>query len=344
MFYNDEHAMTLGVRQVNVVTCVGTTTTNYPFSTGPTATPTCTMTPGLLIGATEAQQGTDTSGRPMYPVLYVTDLSVYPGSSNELAGDWQFFGTGRPPDAVFGTWKGAVKTIDETTTPATVTVTPDADPPVNNWNLGLCGPPDPVPTPTPTNQGYGAEVRWNLASLNLIPGHHYRFYFMVHDGDQNHTGGDVGQACVFFTMPGPPPPSPSPSPTASPTSTPTPTATPGIIVVGGKVFTGKTVTVKFENDTSVSQTLIPPLSMTWHQSPNGNLQKITFNGTTIWNTSTGNGTLTATSLLGTTAQRTIAAGTCGTMVITFQNNVDTNAADYTGTANFNPFGSVIFLP
>jgi len=31
-------------------------------------------------------------------------------------------------------------------------------------------------------------------------------------------------------------------------------------------------------------------------------------------------------------------------VITFQNNVDTVAADYTGTANFNPFGTVMFLP
>ena len=36
------------------------------------------------------------------------------------------------------------------------------------------------------------------ASLNLIPGHLYRLYFMVHDGDQNHTGGDVGQDCVYL--------------------------------------------------------------------------------------------------------------------------------------------------
>jgi len=342
MFYNDEHAMTLGVRQVNVTTCSGTTTTNYPFSAGPTATPTCTMTPGLQVGATEAQGGTDTSGRPMYPVLYVTDLSVYPGSSNELAGDWQFGGTGILPDAVFGTWKAAVKTINETTN--TVTVTPDADPPVNNWNLGLCGPPDPVP-PGLTNQGYGAEVRWNLASLNLIPGHQYRLYFMVHDGDQNKTGGDVGQACVYFTMPGPPPPPPSPAPTASPTSTPTPTPTPGTISVGGKVLTGKTITVKFENDTGSNQTLIAPLSLTWPPT-NGNLTKITFNGTTIYNTSTPCCSLTAAVLSGTTAQRTIATGTCGTMVFTFHNNVSTNPALYTGSATFSPytFNPVTFFP
>src|SRR5207245_7016441 len=100
-------------------------------------------------------------------------------------------------------------------------VTPDADPPANNWNLdgATCVPPaDPIPTPTPTNQGYGAECRWNISSLNLTAGHHYRLYFIVHDGDQNHSGGDSGQACVFLTMPGASPP-PSPTPTASPTAT-----------------------------------------------------------------------------------------------------------------------------
>ena len=334
MFYNDEHAMTLGVRRTNVITCLGTDTTNYPFSAGPTATPTSVFNP--QVGATEAQGGTDTSDRPMFPALYITDLSVPPGSTNELAGDWQYGGTAIKPDAVFGTWKAAVKTIDKTLN--TVTVTPDADPPANNWNLGPGS--DPVPTPTPTNQGYGAECRWNLSSLNLIPGHRYRLYFMVHDGDQNKTGGDVGQACVYFTMPGP---APTATPTPTATATATPTATPGQIVVGGKVLTAKTVTVKFRNDTSSSQVLTG-LSITWPQSTNGNLSKITFNGTTIYNTSTGGGSLTTSSLLGTTAQRTIATNTCGTMVFTFASNVDTNATHYTGSATFNPYGTVTDLP
>src|SRR5581483_10081923 len=58
------------------------------------------------------------------------------------------------------------------------------------------------------NEGYGAEARWNLADLNLIPGHTYRFYVIVHDGDQNKSGGDCGQASFVFTIPGvaaPPP-------------------------------------------------------------------------------------------------------------------------------------------
>jgi hypothetical protein len=150
------------------------------------------------VGATEAQRGTDTSGRPMFPALYITDLSVPPGSTNPLAGDWQYGGTGIPPTAVFGTWKAAVKTIDCSKNPCTTTVTPDADPAKNNWNLGTGS--DAVPTGL-TNEGYGAEVRWDVSALGLISGHQYRLYFMVHDGDQNKTGGDVGQACGYFTMP-----------------------------------------------------------------------------------------------------------------------------------------------
>jgi len=159
----------------------------------------------------------------MFPALFITDLSVPPGSTNELAGDWQYGGTGTPPTEIYGTWKAATKFVDQTTNPATVTVTPDADPATNNWNLGPGA--DPVP-PGLTNQGYGTEIRWDISSLNLIAGHRYRVYFMVHDGDQNKTGGDSGQGCSYFTMPGTPPPTPtaSPTPTATATATATPTA------------------------------------------------------------------------------------------------------------------------
>ena len=51
---------------------------------------------------------------------------------------------GRPaaPNAIFGSWKAAVRTVDKTKTPALVTITPDADPAKNNWNLPGG---DPVP-------------------------------------------------------------------------------------------------------------------------------------------------------------------------------------------------------
>ena len=52
-----------------------------------------------------------------------------------------------------------------------------------------------------TNQGYGAEIRWNVNDLGLLPGHVYRMQFMVHDGDQNKTGGDVGENCLTVSIP-----------------------------------------------------------------------------------------------------------------------------------------------
>lgn len=189
-WYNDEHALTLGVRQVVVKTASGTTTSN--FAVAPlTSNPGSSSNPAVGSTATSGDlAGTDTSDRPMYPALYITDITANP---NSKAGDWQSSGTAIPPAAVFGTWKGAVKTIDKTTSPAAVSVTPDADPAKNNWNLGSGS--DAAPTGL-TNEGFGAEARWNVSSLGLQQGHAYRMQFMVHDGDQNKTGGDSGEACM----------------------------------------------------------------------------------------------------------------------------------------------------
>jgi len=291
------------------------------------------------------QAGTDTSGRPMFPALFVTDVTYMPPFPLDLAGDWQYGGTAYPPSFVSGTWKAAIRIVDKTTN--TVTVTPDADPAKNNWNLGPGA--DPVCSPTPTNEGYGAEIRWNIAALGLQPGHTYRLYFMEHDGDQNKTGGDSGQGCAFITIPGPPPGTPSPTPTASPTPTPTPTptATPATLVAAGKLLgpssATKTVVITFQNNTAVSQVLTG-LSMTWPQATNGVLKTIKMGGTTIYNTSTNN-PLSTSSLLGTNAQRTIAAGSCAVLTFTFNNNVDTNNTHYTGTATFNGGApTVMYLP
>src|SRR5438132_3824061 len=202
VWYNDEHALTLGVRRVIVQTKTGTTTTDYPVSALP-SDPGSALHPQVGTTALDgAQAGTDTSAcsgdpdlcdRPMFPALFLTDISSDP---NSTAGDWQHGGTPIPPHAVFGTWKAAVRTVDETHSPAVVTVTPDNDPAKNDWNLGGG---DPVPSGL-SNQGYGAEVRWNVDDLvaagQMIMGHTYRMEFMVHDGDQNQNGGDAGEDCV----------------------------------------------------------------------------------------------------------------------------------------------------
>jgi hypothetical protein len=203
VWYTDEHALSLGVRQVNVITSSGTTTTNYALAPL-TSDPGSAVNPAIGTTATSGDQaGVDTSGRPIAPSLYITDITNNP---NSLSGDWQYGGSSYAPNAVFGAWKGAVRTVNYTTgsTP-TVTVTCDADPARNGANLGTGADTPPVAV---GGEGYSAEVRWNLNDLYaqgvLLPGHHYRFYVMVHDGDQNKSGGDAGQAAYNNIYPGPP--------------------------------------------------------------------------------------------------------------------------------------------
>jgi hypothetical protein len=198
LWYNDEHALTLGVRRVIVKTSTGTTTTDYPISPGP-STPGCVLNP--QVGTTVAsgdQSGNDVAGgggRPLRPALFITDLTMNGATSR--AGDWQQGGVGISPHKVCGTWKAAVKALDKTRVPELVTVTPDGDPTRNDWNLGGGdAPPDGL-----VNQGYGAECVWFVDQLDLIAGHTYRMYFMVHDGDQNKSGGDVGHACTTVHIP-----------------------------------------------------------------------------------------------------------------------------------------------
>src|SRR5438874_2722757 len=202
VFYNDEHALTLGLRRVLVKTSGGTTMTDYPLSPL-TSSPDGVLAPQVGTMALDGDQaGTDTSScagfpdlcdRPLFPALFITDITDDPSSR---AGDWQFGGTPIAPDAVFGTWKGAVRTVDATRTPPQITVTPDREPAKNNYNLDGD---DAAPTGL-TNQGYGAEIVWDVDTLLadgvLQEGRVYRVQFMVHDGDQNKVGGDTGEGCA----------------------------------------------------------------------------------------------------------------------------------------------------
>jgi hypothetical protein len=194
LFYNDEHALTLGVRRVTVKDASGTANTDYPVSalaTNPGSVTNAQLGTNELVGD---QSGLDQSLRPMWPVLFLTDVTADP---NSHTGDWQMGGVPQAPTAVFGTWKAAVRTVDKTVSPNTVTIAPDTDPAKNNWSLGAGS--DPVPAGL-TNQGYGAEVRWEVP---LTPGHSYRLQVIVHDGDQNKGGGDSGEACVIYCAGGP---------------------------------------------------------------------------------------------------------------------------------------------
>jgi hypothetical protein len=192
VWYNDEHALTLGVRQViDKSAKPKTTTTNYALAT-------LVGNPGHVtgpsIGAMELtgkQAGVDAAGRPLYPALFITDITT---DSTSKAGDWQYGGLAYAPDDIFGTWKGALRTV---ATNGTATMTPDNDPSKNSgWKLGLGSDSPEDGFASLKDEGYGAEIRWNVDNLPLVKHHIYRIQVMVHDGDQNKTGGDVGQACM----------------------------------------------------------------------------------------------------------------------------------------------------
>ncbi len=202
LWYTDEHAMTLGVRQVSVKKASGTTVTNYPITpyTGTLNNGVCVSNPlfGTTI-ASGAQSGNDVAlpdgnGRPLRPVLYVTDLTVNGATSR--AGDWQQGGIGHNPTSICGSWKGATTLVDSTRNPVTYDVVPDADPPKNHWNIGG----GEAPPAGVADDGYGTLVSWDVAQLGLIPGHTYRILVMVHDGDQNKTGGDAGELCTTLVI------------------------------------------------------------------------------------------------------------------------------------------------
>jgi len=226
-FYSDEHALLLGIKQVVVKTKTGNTTTNFAIATPqPTTTPLSATNPAIGSTLTTGDNAAlDGSGRPFFPAVFITDLTANgPNACRTPAdgtcGDWQYGGVPQYPSFVSGMWKGAVKTIDKTKTPTTVTITVDADPSPNT-TLGPGA--DPIPSGM-TTEGYIAEVRWNVddlkvdtatgtgtnaqlggtvVSLSSLAGHTFRVQFMVHDGDQNKSGGDVGQNCTAVAIPAP---------------------------------------------------------------------------------------------------------------------------------------------
>lgn len=208
VWYSDEHPICLGVRQVIVKEKNGTTIKNFNItpSTGNTAS----FASDVEVGATDESgdyAGNDVAvdgGRPLYPAIFITDIT------NDLSsrdGDWQQKRTNNKieaiaPDMVWGMWKAAVRTVDKTKNPAVVTLTVDADPSKSNgWNLAG-GQAPPAGTP---NEKYGALVAWDVKKLKdngtFKEGHIYRIQFMVHDGDQNKSGGDVGQSCTTIYIP-----------------------------------------------------------------------------------------------------------------------------------------------
>ncbi len=167
VFYNDEHALTLG--------CATPSDPVSPLTMSPDA---------VSYPETGDPACVDTVGRPLRPVVFITDISVNPSCT---AGDMQEGGPGYDPVAVFGTWKSATEGAGNVGTPDS------ADPTANHWDLTSSA--DPVTTTAMAcGEKYGTELRFEVG---LISGHSYRIQVVAHDGDQN-KGGDSGEACAIF--------------------------------------------------------------------------------------------------------------------------------------------------
>jgi len=168
VWYNDEHALTLG--------CATSSDPVSPLSPDPAA---------VHYPQTGDPACTDTVGRPLRPVVFITDLSVDPSCK---AGDMQSGGPAYDPVAIFGSWKSATEDANHVGTPAT------ADPAANKWNLTTQADPIPASVMSAGRENYSTELKFEVG---LISGHSYRIQVVAHDGDQN-KGGDSGEFCATF--------------------------------------------------------------------------------------------------------------------------------------------------
>jgi hypothetical protein len=199
LWYNDSDALGLGIRRVVVYNSpIDSTVTDYPVTPSP-ASPACVQNPQFgATNQTGLQTGNDVAvdgGRPIWPVLYVTDITF---DKDARDGDWQQGGAaGIPADQVCGVWTSGVRRVLAYAGNQTI-IRMDPDPAANGWNLGAGAGVPPGGFGAYPDEGYGAEVSWDLSALGLLPGHHYRLYTMIHDGSQSNVagGGNVGHACT----------------------------------------------------------------------------------------------------------------------------------------------------
>jgi hypothetical protein len=202
LWAGDESGIVLGVRKINGV--------EFPISLTPDTVDTYIVgdpVKTLFTGATVEQGAVDTAGRPLFPSLFLTDITNVTdvNSLAYRAGDWQNGGTGIPPHFISGTWVYTVKDGSDllnSPRPAEKNV-------VNTiWNLASGGK-QPAPGKSYDDDTYfGAEIRWFVAQLTikkadgstgpLEAGHTYRAQFFVRDGDQS--GSDVAQGCVEIKL------------------------------------------------------------------------------------------------------------------------------------------------
>lgn len=165
LWYHDENAMTLGQNAPAMK--------NHPVDT---------IFPSQSgSGGVGDQTVKDNIGLFVYPSLYLLDLTLNP---NGQPIDAIHAGNPKLPDAVYGTWKS---------------YNTGGNPPTNQQQLPAGADPFPASGSVSCNGhdcAFGSEVVWNVNSLGLTSGHDYLAVFIVHDGDSDPSGSDLGTSCV----------------------------------------------------------------------------------------------------------------------------------------------------
>lgn len=194
LWYSGQHAMTLGVRKIEIKEGRNKSSISSPVSE-------MTVCPGSVLnpqfGSTPSSDdasGIDREGRPISPVLYITDVT---SDASNREGDWQHGGIGLYPHSVYGAWKAAVKKINRGEQDTHIQFDPDRDPHKNGWNLGEGS--DQPPDGT-KDKGFGTECVWYIDNLGLLDGHTYRLQFMVHGGELQKSGSEAIEECATITI------------------------------------------------------------------------------------------------------------------------------------------------
>jgi hypothetical protein len=220
LWYRDEHAMALGVSKVETNNPLEPIKTFdiVPYTGGKSSSIETIQNEVLKFGAPYQYvdpvsglrdptfDAIDTSGRPIHPALFITDITVDP---NSTAGDWENGGIPIAPHHVYGQWKVLIKYVSSDGSfqydqDNTLSGTND-DPPgnydesTNTGDLGVGGDPIPEGVALQRHGSHVGEAVWEvnrLVAAGLMQsGRTYRVQFMAHDGDQSKEGGDVGEAC-----------------------------------------------------------------------------------------------------------------------------------------------------
>lgn len=194
LWAGDENSIIMGIATVKTPTG----TIPYPI-TESGINPITLFNP--QTGAPYEPNGKDSAGRPMFPALFLTDIT---DNAASRVGDWQQGGIPVPPHVASGVWIFADKDGS--------TIRSQPRPPIKNvvdtvWNVASGGTAPGPGTSYADRTYFGTEIRWNIAQLiadgKLCPGiatctgRTYRAQFMVHDGDSE---SDVAQGCVTIQL------------------------------------------------------------------------------------------------------------------------------------------------